>query len=75
MKHKTKGGVDKKIYGWLIANQRGGILTESERLPIFWYRKVAKQVNEEKHFGGDIVKVEIIVVPRRKDSIPPKQNN
>lgn len=63
--------IKKKIYGWLITNQRGGILTESERLPIYWYRKVARQVNEEKTWHGDIVKVEIRFVARK--SLPPKE--
>lgn len=56
-----------KIYGWAIVNGQGGILTESERFPIYWYRKVAKAINEERGFRGDIIKVEISYVPRKNE--------
>ena len=56
----------KKIYGWCITNSRGGILTESERLPIYWYRGVAKKANNESEFWGKVVKVEIKIVESKE---------
>jgi hypothetical protein len=60
-KERQMLGIDKKLVF------ESGNTINSERLPVFWYRKAAKKFNEDKNFWGNIIKVKISYVPRVKN--------
>lgn len=53
-KDKTKG---KKVKAYALINTKGGLLVVSEKLPIYWLRKIAKE--DGFKYQSKVIKVTI----------------